>query len=66
VLRGEVVGFVGHTGLATGPHLHFEVSLDGVKVDPMQTAFTGAPAADPHAGAYAKLRGALGADTPAA
>ena len=65
MLRGEVVGFVGHTGLATGPHLHFEVSLGGVKLDPMQTPFGGAPAADPHAGAYAKLRGAVASDGPA-
>jgi len=66
VTRGEVVAFVGHTGLATGPHLHYEVSFNGVKLDPMQTPFGGAPASDPHAGAYhqASYVDAVPAPTP--
>jgi len=35
VWSGEVVGESGMTGLATGPHLHFEVRVDGEPQDPM-------------------------------
>jgi len=34
VRQGDVVGFVGATGLATGPHLHYEVRRKGQPVDP--------------------------------
>ncbi|MCQ0990454.1 peptidoglycan DD-metalloendopeptidase family protein [Jiella marina] len=35
VRAGEVVGYVGTTGLSTGPHLHFELFVDGKATDPL-------------------------------
>ncbi len=35
VVQGQVVGYLGQTGLATGPHLHYEVIINGNFVDPM-------------------------------
>lgn len=38
VTRGDVIGWVGSTGNSTGPHVHYEVILNGVSVDPMKYA----------------------------
>jgi murein DD-endopeptidase MepM/ murein hydrolase activator NlpD len=35
VAQGDVIGYSGCTGFCTGPHLHFEVRVDGVPVDPL-------------------------------
>jgi murein DD-endopeptidase MepM/ murein hydrolase activator NlpD len=38
VAQSEIIGYVGMTGLATGPHLHYEFLLKGVHHDPMTVA----------------------------
>ena len=40
VQQGQVIGQVGSSGCSTGPHLHFEVYVDGSKVDPLDYVST--------------------------
>lgn len=38
VNQGETIGYVGMTGLATGPHLHYEFKINGIQRDPQRVA----------------------------
>lgn len=42
IAQGDLIGFVGATGWATGPHLHFEVRIHGEPVNPLTAALPGA------------------------
>ncbi|WFU08394.1 M23 family metallopeptidase [Rhizobium sp. CB3090] len=46
VVQGQVIGFIGSTGLATGPHLHYELIVNGTKVDPLRIRLPGGKTLD--------------------
>jgi murein DD-endopeptidase MepM/ murein hydrolase activator NlpD len=56
VRQGQLIGYVGTSGLSTGPHLHYETYRNGVAVNPLSVRFTSAAAIDPAEAARFKAR----------
>ena len=62
VEQGDIIGYVGESGLATGPHVHYELLIDGVHRDPETVELpSGEPVADEHREHFAATTKPLGA-----